>query len=187
MFDRERTPPLAPCTLLAPLAEAGACEPPPAWPGTAARDFRRSQLCFLSRSRIALGIRRRRRRSQRKNASARSSSVRRRAISDARSSESGSFDVDVDLPDTAACGHDRAIDCRRARRKRAESPGAVSSEEPEVTGCRCRDFGGELPIRVEEPHVCPRDRITAAQHAALNHGFFGHVDTGQTEAAFGCC
>jgi hypothetical protein len=34
---------------------------------------------------IALWIRRRRRRSQRKNTSARSSSVRRRAISDARS------------------------------------------------------------------------------------------------------
>ena len=32
-----------------------------------------------------------------------------------------------------------------------------------------------------------RDWIPAAQHAALNHGFFGHVDAGQTEAALGCC
>jgi hypothetical protein len=50
-----------------------------------ARDSSTLAALFVRRSRIALGIRRRRRRSQRKNASALSSSVRRRAITDARS------------------------------------------------------------------------------------------------------
>ena len=75
--------------------------------------------------------------------------------------KSDSFDVDVDLFDDAACGHDLAIHCLRPWCKSAQRPVAIGSEKAEVARGRCRDLSCELAARVEQPYIRPGDRIPA--------------------------
>ena len=58
---------------------------------------------------------------------------------------------------------------------------AVAGEEPEVSGRRGGDLGGELAAGVQQPHVGAADPLlgTVRAHHAGDHGLLGEVDPGR--------
>src|SRR5690348_9349951 len=85
--------------------------------------------------------------------------------------DQGSGDLDVDLVDARARRSDAGVAVAR-RGQCAQRPRAGGGEEPEVTGGRGDDLGGELVGRVEQADERPADRLTGAVHdAAGDHRF----------------
>src|SRR5262245_42804535 len=96
-----------------------------------------------------------------------------------RSDHDRSGDLDVDLVNARAgrCHAGVAVACGG---ERAQRPGPRSGEEPEVTGGRRDDLGGELVGRVQQTHERAADRMTrAVDNAAGDHRFLLEVDAGR--------
>src|SRR5690349_7691721 len=88
-------------------------------------------------------------------------------------------DLDVDLVDAGPRGRHTGVAVARGR-QRTQRPGAGRGEEPEVTGGRRDDLGGELVGGVQQAHDGTADRLArTVDDATGDHCFLLEVDAGR--------